>query len=147
MNKKAHHHQIIYLLTYLGSIPFVFFTILNILAIEYFFGYKTDFILVSYNVVILSFISGLNFSYGFKQHHYAKYFLIISNFIALIACYNLLITNYYSSYIMLLLSLQICLILDFLAYRAHIMQYWFFKLRIIITLIVSSCLIINIFCL
>ena len=132
------------ILTYLGVLPFVFFTILNVLAVEYFFNIKVNFLLIGYAVVILSFVSGLNFSYGLKQNNYAIYYLIISNIIALIAYYHLLSTHYVFSYATILVAFLFCLVLDFYAYKAKIIAGWFFKLRLNITALVSLCLGANI---
>ena len=140
MNNKI----IVQILTYLGAIPFISCIILKIAETNLLFNLRIDFILISYSVVILSFVTGLNFSYGLKQNHYAHYFLFISNLIALLACYNLLIQNYIFSYTIISIAFLSCLILDYLAYKTKIIQFWFYKLRLKITILVLLCLIMNI---
>mgnify|MGYP001805105115 CR=1 FL=1 len=79
------------ILTYSGSIPYIFFSYLNITNRELFFGIETTLVLIAYAAIITSFISGIHFSYATNQQEIAIRLLLLSNIITLIAWITLFI--------------------------------------------------------
>jgi hypothetical protein len=130
------------ILTYCGSIPFLFLTYLYFAGIDSFFAINTSLILISYASIILSFISGMHFSYAILQNKINNRLLILSNAISLTAWLCLLI-NFKLALLVIIIGYLFSLMIDHISYKNLIIEKWFFHLRIKITLIVVFCLILN----
>jgi hypothetical protein len=133
------------ILTYCGSLPFVFLTILNLFHKQYFFNIEVQKILIGYCVVISTFISGVHFCFCLKGEgsKIKNSILIFSNFITLIAFACLFLNNINASLIILILCYLINLLIDFIFYRNSLIENWFFYLRLKITIIVLFLLFLN----
>ena len=132
------------ILTYLGAIPFIFFTYLIIIKQNYFFAISVKSLLLGYSVVILSFISGIYFAYAILKNQYSLSLLLISNIIALTAWCTIFI-KYQSALIILLTCYIIGILIDYICYKKSIIKKWFFMLRLKITFIVVLCILSNLF--
>lgn len=130
------------ILTYSGSIPFIFLTYLQFCQINQFFNIQTSLILISYAAIILSFISGMHFSYAILQNKITIKLLLLSNVVALLSCFSLLL-----NFKIALLIISLCyisnLIIDFISYQNLIIPKWFFDLRLRISVIVIFCFFLN----
>lgn len=130
------------ILTYSGSIPFLLLTYLIFLKDNYFFTIDISLILISYGAIILSFICGMHFSYAILQDKISNKLLILSNLLALISWLCLLI-NFKLSLMLIIIGYISNLIIDFISYKNLIIKKWFFNLRLRISLIVISCLVLS----
>ncbi|MFT7099309.1 MAG: hypothetical protein ACJAS6_001187 [Rickettsiales bacterium] len=130
------------ILTYCGSLPFIFLTYLKILGINDFFAIEVSKMIISYGAVILSFIAGIHFSYAILQEKFAIKFLIFSNIVALL-CWLSLLINFKSAVALMLICCFSNIVIDFVAYKKHVIEKWFFDLRLRISLIVMICLLVN----
>ena len=138
MKKK----QLTKILTYCGSIPFLFLTYLGFSKATNFFTIDVSLMLISYGAIILSFISGMHFSYAILQDKISNRLLILSNIVALISWLCLLI-NFKLALAFIIIGYISNLIIDFVSYKNLVVEKWFFNLRLRISLIVISCLILN----
>lgn len=129
-------------LTYLGSIPFIFFTCLKLFEIRYFLGIATSLFLITYTAIISSFISGIHFAYAISQNKMTSRLLISSNIISLFSWVALLL-NLKPALVIVLLCYLCNVIIDFFAYQSRIIEKWFFDLRLIISFVVIICLVLN----
>lgn len=130
------------ILTYSGSIPFIFFSYLIFIEDTLFFGIETKSILVGYAAIIISFISGIHFSYGINQNKISIQLLLFSNLIALTAWISLFV-NFEIALAIILACYLTNLFVDYYALQKNIIEEWFFKLRLKITMIVMLCLSLN----
>jgi hypothetical protein len=137
--KKEHLTKI---LTYSGSIPFIFLTYLGFSKATHFLTIDISLILISYGAIILSFISGMHFAYAILQDKINNRLLILSNIIALISWLCLLI-NFKLALVAIIIGYICNLIIDFVSYKNLVIKKWFFNLRLRISLIVISCFILN----
>ena len=134
--------QLTKILTYCGSIPFIFLTYLSFSKSDQLFTINTNLILISYGAIILSFISGMHFSYAILQDKISNRLLILSNIMALMSWLCLLV-NFKLALVVIIIGYIFNLIVDFVAYKNLVIKRWFFNLRLRISLIVISCLILN----
>lgn len=130
------------ILTYSGSLPFIFLTYIKISGSNYFFATSIDSILIAYGAIILSFISGMHFSYAILQDKISIKLLILSNIIALFSWLSLLI-NFKFALAIILVCYLFNLIIDFISYQNAVIERWFFDLRLRISLVVIVCLVLN----
>lgn len=135
--------QLTKILTYLGSIPFIFLTYLNFFEVNYLFNIEVSLILISYGAIILSFISGIHFSYAILQDKINKPLLILSNIVALTAWLCVLM-NFTLALVIMIMGYVVNLLIDFLSYKNLVITRWFFNLRLRISVIVISCLVLNV---
>jgi hypothetical protein len=137
MNKK-----LIIILTYCGSIPFIFFTYLKLKKQIFFLNINIDYLFLSYSTIILSFICGIHFAYALSRSKLTAKFLLLSNICCLICWLALLIKAHFALIILITLY---CgnLYIDYLAYKNKLIKKWFIKLRVNITIIVLITILIN----
>jgi hypothetical protein len=134
--------QLTKILTYSGSIPFIFLTYLSLSRIDQFFTIDASLMLKAYSIVILSFVSGMHFSYAVLQDKIKLRLLILSNLIAIMSWICFLL-NFKLALISIIIGYVINLIIDFISYKKLIIEKWFFDLRLKISLIVIFCLFLN----
>jgi len=130
------------ILTYAGSLPFIFFTLLDFCDVDHFLSIYISFIIIAYGTIILSFISGMHFSYAILQNKHNIKLLVLSNIIALLSWVSLLI-NLQLALAMIMIGYLSNLMIDVMSYRNSIIPKWFFDLRLRISFIVLLCLILN----
>ena len=130
------------ILTYSGSLPFIFLTYLGFANNNQFFSIDASLMLMSYAAVILSFIAGMHFAYAILQDKINITLLFLSNVVALISWVCLLV-NFHIALMLMVISYVFSLIIDFIAYKNLIIARWFFNLRLRISFIVTPCLLLN----
>ncbi len=130
------------ILTYSGSLPFILSTYLIFFDADKFFTIDISIILISYAAIILSFISGMHFSYAILQDKISNRLLILSNVMAIIAWICLLI-NLKLALVFMMAGYISSLIIDFVSYRNLVIKKWFFNLRLRISLIIIFFLALN----
>ena len=130
------------ILTYLGAIPFIILTSIAVYGNNYIPSDFANIILMAYCAIILSFTSGMHFSYAILQDKICVKILILSNIIAL-ASWGSLLVNFRLSFLIAIICFSINLIIDFVCYKNSIIERWFFNLRLRISIIVLICLILN----
>ena len=133
---------LIKILTYCGSIPFIFLTYLIFSKTTNFLAFNVTLMLVSYGAIILSFISGMHFSYAILQDKMHIRLLVLSNIVALVSWLCLLI-NFKLALVVIIIGYIFNLIIDFVSYKNLVLEKWFFNLRLRISLIVIFCLVLN----
>ena len=134
--------RLIKILTYCGSIPFIFLTYLIFSKTTHFLAFNVTLMLVSYGAIILSFISGMHFSYAILQDKMHIRLLFLSNIVALVSWLCLLI-NFKLALVVIIMGYIFNLIIDFVSYKNLVLEKWFFNLRLRISLIVIFCLVLN----
>lgn len=134
--------QLTKVLTYSGSIPFLFLTYLDFSKASHFLTIDISLILISYGAIILSFISGMHFAYAILQDKISNRLLILSNVVSLISWLCLLI-NFKLALLVIIMGYISNLIIDFVSYKKLVIEKWFFDLRLRVSLIVIFCLILN----
>lgn len=134
--------QLTKILTYCGSLPFIFLTYLGFSKVIHLFTIDINLILISYGAIILSFISGMHFSYAILQDKISNRILILSNMVALIS-WSCLLVNFKLALMVIIIGYISNLIIDYISYKNLVTEKWFFNLRLRVSLIVISCLILN----
>ena len=138
MNKK----NLPYILIFLGSIPFVFFSFLRIISLEEFFYFDINYILSIYSLSIISFICGSHWGLFLTNNTLKINLFFLSNFLTILSFFGILFLKMNYFFLLQILILIILLLIDFYIYRQNITQLKYIYSRIIITILVVICLII-----
>lgn len=136
--------NLIQILTYLGSIPFIFGILLKITNIK-FLDINPDIFTTFYANFILSFLGGMLFSYSLSQN-IGHLKIIMSNVITVILWLSILfIQNFTLIYSIQILFFLTYLYIDYKIFKLDIITKDFLKLRQNVTIIVSLSLLIGLF--
>lgn len=138
MNKK----NLPYILIFLGSIPFVFFSFLRIISLEEFFYFDINYILSIYSLLIISFICGSHWGLFLTNNTLKINLFFLSNFFTILSFFGILFLKVNYFFLLQILILIILLLIDFYIYRQNITQLKYIYSRIIITTLVVICLVI-----
>jgi hypothetical protein len=138
MNKK----NLPYILIFLGSIPFVFFSFLRIISLEEFFYLDINYILSIYSLSIISFICGSHWGLFLTNNTLKINLFFLSNFFTILSFFGILFLKVNYFFLLQILILIILLLIDFYIYRQNITQLKYIYSRIIITTLVVICLVI-----
>ena len=138
MNKK----NLPYILIFLGSIPFVFFSFLRIISLEEFFYFDINYILSIYSLLIISFICGSHWGLFLTNNTLKINLFFLSNLLTISSFFGILFLKMNYFFLLQILILIILLLIDFYIYRQNITQLKYIYSRVIITILVVLCLII-----
>ena len=138
MNKK----NLPYILIFIGSIPFVFFSFLRIISLEEFFYLDINYILSIYSLSIISFICGSHWGLFLMNNTLKINLFFLSNFLTISSFFGILFLKINYFFLLQILILIILLLIDFYIYRQNITQLKYIYSRILITTLVVICLII-----
>ena len=138
MNKK----NLPYLLIFLGSIPFIFFSFLRMLSYEEFFHLDINYILSIYSLSIISFICGSHWGILLTNNNLKINLFLLSNLITISSFFGILFLKVNYFFLLQILILILLLLIDFYIFRQNIIQKKYIYSRILITIIVVGCLII-----
>ena len=138
MNKK----NLPYILIFLGSIPFVFFSFLRIISLEEFFYLDINYILSIYSLSIISFICGSHWGLFLTNNTLKINLFFLSNLLTISSFFGILFLKMNYFFLLQILILIILLLIDFYIYRQNITQLKYIYSRMIITILVVICLII-----
>ena len=138
MNKK----NLPYILIFLGSIPFVFFSFLRIISLEEFFYLDINYILSIYSLSIISFICGSHWGLFLTNNTLKINLFFLSNLLTISSFFGILFLKMNYFFLLQILILIILLLIDFYIYRQNITQLKYIYSRVIITILVVLCLII-----
>lgn len=138
MNKK----NLPYILIFLGSIPFVFFSFLRIISLEEFLYLDIDYILSIYSLSIISFICGSHWGLFLTNNTLKINLFFLSNLLTISSFFGILFLKMNYFFLLQILIFIILLLIDFHIYRQNITQLKYIYSRVIITILVVLCLII-----
>ena len=138
MNKK----NLPYILIFLGSIPFVFFSFLRIISLEEFFYLDINYILSIYSLSIISFICGSHWGIFLTNNTLKINLFIFSNLLTILSFSGILFLKIDYFFLLQVLILVALLVIDLYIYRQNITLKKYINSRIFITIIVVGCLII-----
>ena len=138
MNKK----NLPYILIFLGSIPFVFFSFLRIISLEEFFYFDINYILSIYSLLIISFICGSHWGLFLTNNTLKINLFFLSNLLTISSFFGILFLKMNYFFLLQILILIILLLIDFYIYRQNITQLKYIYSRMLITILVVICLII-----
>ena len=138
MNKK----NLPYILIFLGSIPFVFFSFLRIISLEEFLHLDIDYILSIYSLSIISFICGSHWGLFLTNNTLKINLFFLSNLLTISSFFGILFLKMNYFFLLQILIFIILLLIDFHVYRQNITQLKYIYSRVIITILVVLCLII-----
>ena len=138
MNKK----NLPYILIFLGSIPFVFFSFLRIISLEEFFYLDINYILSIYSLSIISFICGSHWGLFLTNNTLKINLFFLSNLLTISSFFGILFLKINYFFLLQILILITLLLIDFYIYRQNITQLKYIYSRILITTLVVICLII-----
>jgi hypothetical protein len=131
-----------YILIFLGSIPFVFFSFLRILSYEKFFHLDVNYILSIYSLSIISFICGSHWGLFLSNNALKINLFFLSNFLTIFSFFGILFLKINYFFLLQILILITLLLIDFYIYRQNITQKKYIYSRTFITILVVACLII-----
>ena len=138
MNKK----NLPYILIFIGSIPFVFFSFLRIISLEELFYLDINYILSIYSLSIISFICGSHWGLFLMNNTLKINLFFLSNFLTISSFFGILFLKINYFFLLQILILIILLLIDFYIYRQNITQLKYIYSRTLITTLVVICLII-----
>tara|TARA_B100001057_G_scaffold497731_1_gene602689 strand:+ start:2790 stop:3218 length:429 start_codon:yes stop_codon:yes gene_type:complete len=138
MNKK----NLAYILISLGSVPFIFFAFLRMLSYEKFFHLDINYIIAIYSLSIISFICGSHWGIFLTNSKLKINLFFLSNFLTISSFIGILFLTINYFFLLQILILTILLLIDFYIYRQNITQKKYYYFRILITTLVTGCLII-----
>ena len=131
-----------YILIFLGSIPFVFFSFLRIISLEEFLYLDIDYILSIYSLSIISFICGSHWGLFLTNNTLKINLFFLSNLLTISSFFGILFLKMNYFFLLQILIFIILLLIDFHIYRQNITQLKYIYSRVIITILVVLCLII-----
>ena len=131
-----------YILIFLGSIPFVFFSFLRIISLEEFLHLDIDYILSIYSLSIISFICGSHWGLFLTNNTLKINLFFLSNLLTISSFFGILFLKMNYFFLLQILIFIILLLIDFYIYRQNITQLKYIYSRVIITILVVLCLII-----
>jgi len=131
-----------YILIFLGSIPFVFFSFLRIISLEEFLYLDIDYILSIYSLSIISFICGSHWGLFLTKNSLKINLFFLSNLLTISSFLGILFLKMNYFFLLQILIFIILLLIDFYIYRQNITQLKYIYSRVIITILVVLCLII-----
>ena len=131
-----------YILIFLGSIPFVFFSFLRIISLEEFFYFDINYILSIYSLSIISFICGSHWGLFLTNNTLKINLFFLSNLLTISSFFGILFLKMNYFFLLQILIFIILLLIDFHIYRQNITKLKYIYSRVIITILVVLCLII-----
>lgn len=133
-----------YILIFLGSIPFIFFSFLKLFNYQEFFQIEINFILSIYSLSIISFICGSHWGIFLSNRNLGINLFLLSNFLTILSFIGFLILEERNYFFLQILILIILLLIDVYIFRKKITQKKYVNTRILVTFLVSSFLVIPI---
>jgi len=133
-----------YLLIFLGSIPFIFFSFLKLFNYQEFFQIEINFILSIYILSIISFICGSHWGIFLSNSNLGINLFLLSNFLTILSFIGFLLLEERNYFFLQILILIILLLIDVYIFRKKITQKKYVNTRILVTFLVSSFLVIPI---
>ncbi len=133
-----------YILIFLGSIPFIFFSFLKLFNYQEFFQIEINFILSIYSLSIISFICGSHWGIFLSNSNLGINLFLLSNFLTILSFIGFLILEERNYFFLQILILIILLLIDVYIFRKKITQKKYVNTRILVTFLVSSFLVIPI---
>lgn len=133
-----------YLLIFLGSIPFIFFSFLKLFNYQEFFQIEINFILSIYSLSIISFICGSHWGIFLSNRNLGINLFLLSNFLTILSFIGFLLLEERNYFFLQILILIILLLIDVYIFRKKITQKKYVNTRILVTFLVSSFLVIPI---
>ena len=133
-----------YILIFLGSIPFIFFSFLKLFNYQEFFQIEINFILSIYSLSIISFICGSHWGIFLSNSNLGINLFLLSNFLTILSFIGFLILEERNYFFLQILILIILLLIDVYIFREKITQKKYVNTRILVTFLVSSFLVIPI---
>ena len=133
-----------YILIFLGSIPFIFFSFLKLFNYQEFFQIEINFILSTYSLSIISFICGSHWGIFLSNSNLGINLFLLSNFLTILSFIGFLILEERNYFFLQILILIILLLIDVYIFRKKITQKKYVNTRILVTFLVSSFLVIPI---
>ena len=133
-----------YLLIFLGSIPFIFFSFLKLFNYQEFFQIEINFILSIYSLSIISFICGSHWGIFLSNSNLGINLFLLSNFLTILSFIGFLLLEERNYFFLQILILIILLLIDVYIFRKKITQKKYVNTRILVTFLVSSFLVIPI---
>lgn len=133
-----------YLLIFLGSIPFIFFSFLKLFNYQEFFQIEINFILSIYSLSIISFICGSHWGIFLSNSNLGFNLFLLSNFLTILSFIGFLLLEERNYFFLQILILIILLLIDVYIFKKKITQKKYVNTRILVTFLVSSFLVIPI---
>lgn len=133
-----------YILIFLGSIPFIFFSFLKLFKYQEFFQIEINFILSIYSLSIISFICGSHWGIFLSNSNLGINLFLLSNFLTILSFIGFLLLEERGYFFLQILILIILLLIDVYIFRKKITQKKYVNTRILVTFLVSSFLVIPI---
>lgn len=133
-----------YILIFLGSIPFIFFSFLKLFNYQEFFQIEINFILSIYSLSIISFICGSHWGIFLSNRNLGINLFLLSNFLTILSFIGFLLLEERNYFFLQILILIILLLIDVYIFRKKITQKKYVNTRILVTFLVSSFLVIPI---
>ncbi len=133
-----------YILIFLGSIPFIFFSLLKLFNYQEFFQIEINFILSIYSLSIISFICGSHWGIFLSNSNLGINLFLLSNFLTILSFIGFLLLEERNYFFLQILILIILLLIDVYIFRKKITQKKYVNTRILVTFLVSSFLVIPI---
>ncbi len=133
-----------YILIFLGSIPFIFFSFLKLFNYQEFFQIEINFILSIYSLSIISFICGSHWGIFLSNSNLGINLFLLSNFLTILSFIGFLLLEERGYFFLQILILIILLLIDVYIFRKKITQKKYVNTRILVTFLVSSFLVIPI---
>lgn len=129
--------ELIRTLTYAGAIPFVGLSLCIFYEYTLIDSIPNLFLYITYSAIILSFLAGMNWGQALNTpNKTAKYLFITSNVIALLAWGCLLIQQSLIALALFALGFMFQLIIDLKLNAVQLIEPWFFRLRVQVTIVV-----------
>ena len=106
-----------YLLIFLGSIPFIFFSFLKLFNYQEFFQIEINFILSIYSLSIISFICGSHWGIFLSNSNLGINLFLLSNFLTILSFIGFLLLEERNYFFLQILILIILLLIDVYIFR------------------------------
>jgi hypothetical protein len=137
---NENNKRLIKILAYAGLLPFIISIIFSFSNYDPFF-LTNNLLIHIYGTIIVSFLAGIH--WGISLLKYTSYNLLIhSNIIAVLSWFSFFLDHSIGIFL-LIFSFLYLLCIDYNLYRKGILEYYYMSVRVSVTFLVISCLIVD----
>lgn len=137
---NENNKRLIKILAYVGLLPFIISIIFSFSNYDPFF-LTNNLLIHIYGAIIVSFLAGIH--WGIFLLKYTSYNLLIhSNIIAILSWFSFFLDHSIGIFL-LIFSFLYLLCIDYNLYRKGILEYYYMSVRVSVTFLVISCLIVH----
>ena len=142
------NHNLLTYLPFAGALPFIFGALMALIGIGQIVlpiggSFTVDTMVAAYALAILSFMAGVHWGQYLAQGHNSTAILVISNVITVVGWLAMLTLAQPTFLIVAAISFLVLLLVDRNLFQSKVISKTYFRIRLIVTLLVAASLILT----